>query len=151
MRSYRTRAAEAPAAAVPASPWRRIAAGLYDLLPLAAILMIATALLFPFTRDGIPPGTYWYRAYLLLVAFAYYGLSWRRGGQTIGMKAWRLRMEPDAGGALAWPRVALRFAVAVVSIAAIGAGLFAALFDPRRRMWHDLAAGTSVVLEPKRR
>ena len=142
---------DAPAADVPAPPWRRIAAGLYDLLPLAAILMIATALLLPLTRAGIAPGTGWYRAYLMLVAFAYYGFSWRRGGQTIGMKAWRLRLHADAGGALAWPRVALRFAVALVSIAVAGAGLFAALFDARRRMWHDLAAGTCVVLEPKRR
>ena len=99
----------------------------------------------------IAPGTQWYRAWLLLVAFAYYGVSWRLGGQTIGMKAWRLRVVPDAGVALSWPRAALRFAVAVVSVAALGAGVFAAWFDPRRRMWHDLAAGTSVVLEPKRR
>ena len=53
--------------------------------------MIATALVFLATRRGIAPGTLWYQAYLLAVAFAYYGISWRLGGQTIGMKAWRLR------------------------------------------------------------
>jgi uncharacterized RDD family membrane protein YckC len=133
-----------------ASPWRRLAAGLYDLLPLAAILMIATALVFPFTQSGIAPGTLWYQLMLVLVAFAYYGVSWRRGGQTIGMKAWRLRALPEAGGAMTWSQVALRFVIAVVAIATFGAGLFAAFFDVRRRMWHDVAAGTIVVLLPKR-
>ena len=142
---------EASAPPAPASPWRRIAAGAYDLLPLAAILMIATALLLPFTRGGIAPGTHWYRAWLLLVAFAYYGISWRRGGRTIGMKAWRLQLVTDDGAALSWPQAALRFAFALVSVAALGAGVFAAFFDARRRMWHDAAAGTSVVLLPNRR
>lgn len=133
-----------------ASPWRRIAAGLYDLLPLVAILMIATLAVVAVHGERIPSGTAWYRAYLVAVAFAYYGISWKRGGQTIGMKAWRLRMAPESGGAMRWPQVALRFAVALVSVGAFGAGVFAAWFDPRRRMWHDVAAGTVVVVLPKR-
>ena len=133
-----------------ASPWRRIAAGLYDLLPVAAILMIASLAAVALHGGRIPPGTLWYQAYLGIVAFAYYGVSWKLGGQTIGMKAWRLRMVHEAGAAMGWPQVALRFAVAVVSVATFGVGVFAAWFDPRRRMLHDDAAGTVVVVLPKR-
>lgn len=130
--------------------WRRLAAGLYDLFPLAAVAMLGTAVLFPLTRGGIEPGTAWYQAWLALLSFAYYGYSWRRGGATIGMKAWRLRVASADGSPLSWRRVALRFVVSLVSVAALGAGLFAALFDARRRTWHDVAADTVVVLVPKR-
>ncbi|HVF34146.1 MAG TPA: RDD family protein [Candidatus Saccharimonadia bacterium] len=131
--------------------WRRLAAGLYDLLPLAAVVMVGTALLFPFTRGGIEAGTAWYQAWLVLLAFAYYGYSWRRGGATIGMRAWRLRVHSADGGELPWGTVALRFVIALLSVAALGAGLLAALFDARRRMWHDRAADTIVVVIAKRR
>lgn len=129
---------------------RRLAAGFYDLFPLAAVLMAATALLFPLTRERIAPGTLWYQLYLAAIAFLYYGVSWRRGGQSIGMKAWRLRVVREDGGALSWRDVAVRSAVGVVACAAAGLGLLAALLDPRRRMWHDRAARTVVLLEPKK-
>ena len=131
--------------------WRRLAAGFYDLFPLAGLVMVGTALLFPLTQRGIEPGTWWYQAYLALLAFAYYGYSWRRGGATIGMKAWRLKVQAVAGGALPWRTIAVRFAVSLLSLTALGAGLIAALFDGRRRMWHDVAADTVVLLLPKRR
>jgi uncharacterized RDD family membrane protein YckC len=137
-----------------ASLLRRVAAGAYDLLPLVALWMIATALVLPLTGGaGVTPQSPGYRAYqawLLAVAFAYYGVSWRHGGQTIGMRAWRLRVVRDDGGPLGWRAVVVRFAVALLSLATLGAGVFAALFDARRRMWHDVAAGTEVVLVPKR-
>ena len=38
-----------------AGVFRRIAAGVYDLLPLIALWMIGTALLMPLTRGGIAP------------------------------------------------------------------------------------------------
>lgn len=143
-----------PASVTPQEPagiLRRLAAGVYDLLPLAAILMLAAALVLPLTGGrGVPPGTLWFQLYLLAVAFAYYGLSWRRGGQTIGMKAWRIRVTREDGTPPTWGDVAVRFAIALVGTAALGVGLLAALFDPRRRMWHDVAAGTLVLRVPRR-
>lgn len=128
---------------------RRLAAAIYDLLPLLALWMVGTALLMPFTRAGIEPHTAWFQAYLLSIAFAYYGWSWKRGGQTIGMKAWRLRAVSDTGAPLTWPQVMLRFVIACLGTAMLGAGLVAAIFDARRRMWHDTAARTVVVVLPK--
>src|SRR5690242_345859 len=89
---------------------RRLAAGVYDLLPLIALWMIGTALLMPLTHGGIAPHTIWYQAYLLLIAFAYFGYSWTHGGQTIGGKAWRLKVVDEQGRSINWSRAALRFA-----------------------------------------
>src|SRR5690606_41442182 len=59
---------------------------------------------------------------LLAVTAGYFVISWRRGGQTIGMRAWRIRIVATEGGALPWSRALLRFAVALVSLGALGLG-----------------------------
>lgn len=127
----------------PAGLTRRLLAGVYDLLPLVALWMIATAVAFAVAGGGIDGHHPAFRAWLLLVALGYYGISWRRGGQTIGMRAWRIKIESH--GPLSFATIALRFAVALVGIAAFGAGLWWSLLDREKRMWHDLAAGTRVV------
>ena len=60
----------------------------------------------------------------LVLAFsaAYFVISWTRGGQTIGMRAWRLRVVGADGLPVAWPRALLRFVIAAVSLAAFGIG-----------------------------
>jgi uncharacterized RDD family membrane protein YckC len=130
----------------PAAAWRRIAAGVYDLFPVLAIWMIVT---FAVTgvrgMRAVPPYSIWFELLLLACAFAYFGLSWRRGGQTLGMRAWRIAVVDAHGGAVGWGRWLLRFAVMLVSLAAGLLGVLWGFFEPKRRMWHDLAARTRVI------
>lgn len=137
-----------------ALPWRLIAL-VYDLLPLLA-LWFATAGLVLLARGGEPvtPGSAMAWLELLLLAavgFLYFGLSWRRGGQTIGMKPWRLTVVRADGRALSWRDALIRYIVAGASLALAGAGFWWSLIDRRRRCWHDLAAGTQMLRAPKRR
>ena len=134
-----------PAPPVPAPLWRRLAAGVYDLLALAALWMVA-GLVWVAAHGGAAaePGDRGLRSLLLLTALAYYGYCWR-GGQTLGMRAWRIELRTADGARLSWPAAALRLAMALVGLACLGLGLIWALFDARGRCWHDLAAGTEVV------
>ena len=50
-----------------------------------------------------------YHALLALAWFAYFGWSWTRRGQTLGMRAWRIRLESAAGTRLDWSQSLLRF------------------------------------------
>jgi uncharacterized RDD family membrane protein YckC len=131
---------------LPAALWRRFAAAIYDLFPVLAIWFaigfVATGLR---GFRAVPPQTWWFNALLLGSAFAYFAWSWRRGGQTLGMRAWRLRLISDDGNTLNWSAALLRCVVAVFSIGLAGIGVFWALADPQRRTWHDLAARTRVV------
>ncbi|MGQ0385224.1 MAG: RDD family protein [Gammaproteobacteria bacterium] len=114
----------------PAGILRRLASLGYDALILAALLFVATLAWLPFTGgEAITPqaqgwAAYAYRGFLFLVAFAYYGLSWTRGGQTLGMRAWRIRLTRAAGGAPGWPDALVRFTLGVAMALMAGFGLW---------------------------
>jgi uncharacterized RDD family membrane protein YckC len=76
---------------------RRYAAGLYDLLLVIALWFPATAIaLAIFQNDRVLPET-GYRLYLLAIAFVFFGWFWTHGGQTLGMRAWRLALVTGNG------------------------------------------------------
>src|SRR5262245_26350494 len=110
----------------PASLWLRIAAGIYDLFPLIALWMATAGVALLAVHGEVDlahPSFGWrigLRAALVVVTGAYFVISWARGGQTIGMRAWRLRIVDDGGNALGWARALLRFVVACVSLVALG-------------------------------
>jgi uncharacterized RDD family membrane protein YckC len=133
----------------PASLWLRLLAGIYDLLPLLGVWFFAGALAL-----GLSGGTLdahqelrklLTQALVLAFTAAYFVISWTRGGQTIGMRAWRLRVTRADGGRVTSLRALLRFVVALISLAALGSGFWWARFDPQKRTWHDIVAGTVVA------
>jgi len=150
-------AVEAPRALV---GWRLLAL-FYDLWP-AAALWFAAAFAFALghtlaghaPRENIAPFSalqwlLWLACWLL--AGLYATSSWRRGGQTLGMRPWRLRVVAADGGAARWRAVWLRYAVGTVSLLAAGFGFWWAWFDRERLTWHDRASGTRLVREPRPR
>jgi hypothetical protein len=99
--------------------FRRLGAILYDGLLVFALLMLATALLLPFTGgQRIPPGTLSHQIYLLVVAYLYFDYCWRHGGQTLGMKAWKFRCQ----GATSHRHTLLRFVGGMLSLLTLGLG-----------------------------
>lgn len=135
----------------PGAPlWRRLAALFYDLLVLIAIWMCAAALvllafdgevdvarqppLYHLTLQGV----------LLSLSAFYFVISWSRGGQTIGMRAWKVRILDSEDRPPDVPRSLLRFCLALVSLIA-GFGFIWCLFDADRRAWHDVMAKTKMV------
>jgi uncharacterized RDD family membrane protein YckC len=141
------------ATARPAHLGWRLLALLYDFFPLLA-LWFATSLVVYLVRGNVPvqPGSF--AAYtelvlLWLLTGAYFVISWRRGGQTIGMRPWRLKVIADDGQAASWGALCLRYVVAMLSLFVGPWGYLYALFDEDRECWHDMAAGTRFVrLDP---
>ena len=142
-------AAAARPAAVPAALAWRLLAMLYDAIPLLPIALLVSAV-FLALHGGTPvrePAWVFVQAVALWAAFgAYFVVSWRRGGQTMGMRPWRLRVvaasgEPATQVAPLWTR----YAVATLSLALAGLGFAWSLVDRERRTWHDLASGTRLV------
>ncbi len=139
------------ATASPPGLLRRLAALLYDSLLVAALLMLATVPYVMLTDGAAVP--HWVRVlfqtYLLAVMFGFFSWFWLHGGQTLGMRAWRLRVVSRDGGPIR-PRQALaRFGWALPSLLLLGLGLLWVLVDKERLAWHDRLSGTRLVLLPK--
>lgn len=139
-----------PVAGVP----RRLAALVYDTLLLLAIGFAYTAgiLLIQVqqfgAREGQPLG--WLGgAGLWFCLSLYYVWCWRRSGQTLGMKTWRLRLQRVDGGPPSWMQCWLRCIIAPVVILAFGVGYWWALFSPSGNCLQDSGTRTRVVVLPK--
>lgn len=75
---------------------RRSASFLYDcLLLIAVFFIVTTALVLLNDGEGIQHPLF----YLLLwiIGGMFFDGFWRHGGQTLGMRAWHLRLVPDSG------------------------------------------------------
>jgi uncharacterized RDD family membrane protein YckC len=138
---------EATARAHVAAPLiARLASLLYEALLLAAVLWLAALpLALLETGLGLPHVRWLYQAYLVLVAGVYFVWQWLRGGQTLPMKTWRLKLERRDGGTLEARQAALRYLFALASLAAFGLGFAWALVDRDRLFLHDRLAGTRIV------
>lgn len=142
-----TSAPTAKASARPAHLGWRLLALLYDTVVSIAILFTISALSLALKPDHQPvqPGSlasYGVFAAIWAGIGLYATASWRRGGQTIGMKPWRLKVVAADGGRPDWRALLIRYAVASLSL---GAALLWSLIDRERRGLHDLASGTAFV------
>lgn len=114
----------------------------YEAVLLFAVAFFA-AWLFFFASGGRDASAGWPRHLLQLligVVFAGYFLwSWLRGGQTLAMKTWRIRLVDVT------PRKALlRFALALLLVPT-GISIVWAPFDRDKQFLHDRLAGTRLV------
>jgi len=112
---------------------------------LVSLLFVATALILPFNAGkAFTPHEFFYPVYLVAVSFLFYGWFWTHGGQTLGMRAWRLKVLTIDGKPLNWLQSLLRFSVAFLSWALLGIGFLWIAFDKDRRGWHDHLSKTAV-------
>lgn len=162
----------------PAPLWRRFAASIYDGLLLfglwAAVvwvdLLVRESLNLPRNAGGL-------QVLEFIVGLGFFGRSWTRGGQTLGMRVWQLQVRRHDGSALRWPVAGLRYTVMLftwiaallpaillipkvaaqvhadtailVGLAYSTAALLLIMLDPTRRAPCDLVARTEVVVIPK--
>ncbi len=131
---------------VPAGLPRRLAAALYDLLLLIALWMVVSALFLPLAGGNAPmPGSalvHWHRLALVLATAGFFIAFWKSGGQTLGMRAWGIKLVRADGKAATWRDCTVRFLAALLSLLPLGAGFWWAAFDTNKRAWHDLLSGT---------
>lgn len=153
----------------PCPLWRRLAALVYDLLIVVAIVMVV-GLLCQLATGGRLIGTgaqvdipWWYQPLQGIAVSAYFIASWLRGGQTVGMRPWHIRVTAGDCGKPSLRQALIRLVVAALPLlllelaprlglrtalwamlAAWVAWFVPALFDRRRRALHDIAAGTEI-------
>jgi len=127
---------------------RRLGAMLYDTLCCVAIAMLATALWLPFTQgQAIGEDNIFYRIYLFVIIFIFFTSFWTHGGQTLGMKAWRIKViNQDDDKPITFKQATRRFFAAIPALLFAGIGLWWMLFNKQHRTWQDYASGSRVII-----
>lgn len=127
--------------------FRRLAAIFYDLLLLIAVLFVATAVLLPLNAgNAFTSRQFFFPIYLLLVSFFFYAWFWTHGGQTLGLRAWKIRVLTFDMQPISWKQALLRFLAAIVSWSFFGLGFLWILIDKNQRSWYDHLSQTALFL-----
>ena len=126
---------------------RRLASMLYESILLFAIAFLATWL-FQFAAGTLRIEgwrIHVLQLFLLTVFASYFLWCWLRGGQTLAMKTWRIRLVAMNGhGSIAPKAALLRFFFALLLVPTT-IGIFWALVDRDRQFLHDRLAGSLLV------
>jgi len=129
----------------PAGLFHRLAALFYDSLLLLAVMFIATAILLPFTDGEAIGHNPFLTTYLLFISFFFYSWFWMHGGQTLGMRSWKLQLQNINPGPISLWQALLRFMVAIPSTLLLGIGYLWMLIDRDQLTWHDRYSETRIV------
>lgn len=125
---------------------RRLACMVYEALLLAGVAFFAS---LPYLlASGASTGgwaRHAFQGYLFLVIGVYFVASWRRGGQTLAMKTWKLRLTGADGARVTLRQALLRYVCAWPCLLLGGIGVLYAPFDRERQFLHDRLAGTRIV------
>lgn len=149
-KSHKTNQDDARIQVINAGPLVRLAAFLYDsLLMLAMWFVIGGVFVAANGGEGVGQNNPFLPSLMFLI-WVWFNLHfWRRGGQTLGMRSWRLRLLSTTGKPLTITQCLLRLVMAVPSFALLFIGYFWVLFNKDRLTWHDRYSETRVIREPK--
>ncbi|MCU7904803.1 MAG: RDD family protein [Candidatus Thiodiazotropha sp. (ex Epidulcina cf. delphinae)] len=126
---------------------RRLAAMLYDGLLLVALLFVATAAItLPLGNpDGI--NLLFFQFFIFeIIPLLFFTCFWIWGGQTLGMRAWRLKLVREGGYPVGWNDALKRHLAALFSLLCLGLGFVWVLIDPKKLAWHDRFSKTRLVI-----
>ncbi len=145
-----------------AGVFRRLAALVYDAFLLFGLLVAPLVIVIALrSRPVLPDGSVahdlppiappsFMLVYMITIICSFYWYFWRKKGQTLGMQAWRLRLDSTDGGRPSLQQCVVRSAVSLLSLLCGGLGYYWLWWDRARATWHDRASNTYVVVLPKR-
>lgn len=141
--------------------WRRIAAMLYDSFLVFAIwIIVGFIVLYALGVNSAQNSSGELAqlttlqnnilfASMLLSAFLFFGFFWTHSGQTLGMQAWRIKVQNPDGSAISWRQALLRCCTAPLSLLVLGLGYLCMLVDPFKRTLPDRLSHSQVVSVPR--
>ena len=124
----------------------RLGAMLYDALAVLGIWIATIVALVTVIGDAVVGG--WVQSVLFVESYAYFVFFWCRRGQTIGMLAWRLKLQ--CAGPFRPTQALRRFVAGLASFLTLGLGFAWMWIDRDKLTWGDRFSASEVVREPPR-
>ncbi|NOQ64199.1 MAG: RDD family protein [Methyloprofundus sp.] len=111
-----------------------------------ALFFVATAVLLPFTQGEAIQAPILYPLYLFSCAFLFYAWFWTHGGQTLGLRAWKIRIISDESQTdISWKQAFIRYITAICTLLSLGLGLVWRFWQKDSKTWQDLSSKSSLV------
>jgi len=120
---------------------RRLAAFLYDCLLLIAIFFIIATIAIALNDGQAVQHPLFYVA-LLIVAYLFFDWFWRHGGQTLGMRAWRIKVVATNQEKVTFKQSASRF---ITGLALFGFTYISVFVSPSQQALHDKLSKTKII------
>jgi uncharacterized RDD family membrane protein YckC len=131
---------------------RLLAAITYDLFLLLAVLFVATALVLPLNAgSAFTAQQIFYPVYLFIISFLFYAWFWTHGGQTLGLRAWNIKVLTQNRQPISWKQALVRYLSAIVSWGMFGLGFLWIFVDKNHHSWHDIISGTALFLDDSKK
>lgn len=121
---------------------------LYDSLLVIALFFFTGFLWVALSGDVVTGPAF--QLTLLAEVIGFFSYCWHKQGETLGMRAWKLRILNDHGELPNIRQIALRLMVAPLSLACFGLGYAWLYLGDNKQTWQDRASGTYVVHMPDR-
>ena len=97
---------------------RRLCALFYEALLLVAVVLVLGGL-FQLVVTARPTEQWWcimHFVYEMILVFAYFGFCWVKGGQTLAMKTWQMRLCQADGAPIGWTHALIRYLIVFIAV-----------------------------------
>jgi uncharacterized RDD family membrane protein YckC len=128
---------------------RRLSAIFYDSWLIAALWMLGVTV-DTFVGAGSEGSHLGLQCFALFSTVVFFSWFWTHGGQTLGMRAWRLKLVSREGRQVSMRQALIRCAGALLSMLVFGLGYLWMILDRDGLTWHDRLSGTRLVMLERR-
>ena len=119
---------------------RRIGSITYDFLLVFSFVFFMAGIVILVNNKEPITNNFFFFLVTLPVIFFYFSLSWVKGKQTLGMRAWKFEIVQKNGENITFKQSFIRFSLALVSLA--GIGFIFQLLNKNRLPFHDYFSKT---------
>lgn len=125
------------------SLFRHFAIMAYDLLLLLSVLLVAGFIAVGFNGgEAINSANPFFMIYIIGVCFFFYGWFWTHGGQTLGMRAWKVHLVGQQQHDISWLQAGVRFLANIIAWLPFGLGFWWQYLGKDKQSWPDYLSGT---------
>ena len=122
---------------------RRLGSIIYDFfLVFSFVFFIEGVVIIINNKQAITSSLFFYLLTLPLI-YVYFSMSWVRGKQTLGMRAWKFEIIQKDGSHVTHKQSIIRFLLATISL--LGIGFIFQLFNQHKLPLHDYYSKTYLI------
>lgn len=123
---------------------RRLGAVGYDVFLVFSLVFFIVGVILIVFSDKQAQNNIFIFAIAVVSIYFYFTWSWVKGGQTLGMKAWKFEVTQTDNTPITHTQALIRFVLSVVSFAVFGLGFIYQLLNKNNLTWHDKYSHTQL-------